>query len=64
MSEGIKKLLDDKIIEMDFKELDRPLHKYTDINDIRDQEKNWEFFKRDLEEQTLKHSFYDKQKYY
>ena len=49
-NETVKKLLDERIQEKTFIDLDRPLKKLRSLYNIRDSEKKWENYKTVLEE--------------
>ncbi|CDW89869.1 UNKNOWN [Stylonychia lemnae] len=63
-NETTKKIIEERIQEKEYLDVDRPIKKLKDLEKIREKEKDWDKYKRNYEEQCIQDSFhkrFDKQ---
>lgn len=55
--ESIKKIFDERMSQYEFRDIDRPMREAVQIERIRLDNRKWDLFKRQFEEQVLKQGF-------
>eukprot|EP00347_Sterkiella_histriomuscorum_P000210 403376762 len=59
-NETTKKILEERISEKEYLDVDRPIKKMRDLLSIRDKERQWDKYKLQFEEQVIKESFHSR----
>ena len=57
-NETAKKVIDERIAEKEYIDVDRPIKKLRDLEYIRQEEKNWGKYKLNFEEKVIEDSYY------
>lgn len=55
--ESIKKIFDERMSQYEFRDIDRPMREAVQMERIRLNNRKWDLFKREFEEQVLKQGF-------